>query len=48
MTIVKFLLRLGIMLAAVIAFAYSGLPVGLKALCIAMVLCGYLSNPEYN
>ena len=44
MTIIKYLTRLGIMLVSVIAFAYCGLPVGLKALCIAMVLCGWLST----
>jgi len=37
------LLRISILIIAVIAFAYSSLPIAIKGICIAMVLCGYLS-----
>ena len=37
------LLRLGILITAVLVFAYSHIPVAIKAVCIAVVLEGYLS-----
>ena len=47
MRLAAYLTRLVILATAVIAFAYSGLPIGLRAVCIACVLTGWLSSVDY-
>lgn len=42
-TITSYLTRLGILISAVIVYAHLPVPLAVRALCIAMVLCGWLS-----
>ena len=47
MKLVSYLVRITILIASITVFAYGPLPIGLKAICITVILAGWLNTTDY-
>ena len=46
MKLILILFRIGVLIASLLAIAYSQLPIGLKAVCITFIIAAYLNSKD--